>query len=108
MLLTMNADINDRTKVGGATPLHRAAYNGHNKLVELLLAKGANVNVKGEEGITPLYLAVFEGHGSTAELLISAGADVNAKNDDGYNSLDIAIERGYEDIVHLLRENRAI
>ena len=45
----------------GFTPLHYAARNGHKEIVELLIAKGADVNVKivsgPSIGNTPLYLA---------------------------------------------------
>ena len=36
------------------TPLHRAAYYGHKEIVVLLIAKGADVNVKNDVGYTPL------------------------------------------------------
>ena len=35
-------------------PLHHAAKNAHKKVVKLLLAKGANVNVSDDFGDTPL------------------------------------------------------
>jgi tetratricopeptide (TPR) repeat protein len=39
------------------TPLHIAAQEGHKDVVELLLAKGAEVNAVDFFGFTPLYLA---------------------------------------------------
>ena len=38
----------------GATPLHFAALNGRKVIVELLIAKGADVNAKDDNGRTPL------------------------------------------------------
>ena len=36
----------------GYTPLHSAAYHGHKGIVELLIAKGADVNAKTDGGFT--------------------------------------------------------
>ena len=38
----------------GGTPLARAAYEGHVEVVELLIAKGADVNAKDVSGGSPL------------------------------------------------------
>ncbi len=38
----------------GVTALHRAAFNGHTKIVEILLASGAEVNAENNDGGTPL------------------------------------------------------
>jgi len=42
----------------GRIPLHFAALDGHNEIVELLIAKGADVNAKGWDGRTPLDYAI--------------------------------------------------
>jgi ankyrin repeat protein len=54
------ADVN-ATLVNKMTPLHIAAYKGHQDVVELLISKGADVN------------AVNEGHNEIEELLIKHG-----------------------------------
>ena len=63
------------------TFLHWAAAGGQNEIVELLIAKGADVNATDGDGDTPLHLA---GNSTAtkeiAELLIAEGADVNATN----------------------------
>ena len=59
------------------TPLHNAAYYGHKEIVELLIAKGADVNakVKGGDykGDTPLDWAINHNHPETADLLRKHG-----------------------------------
>lgn len=46
----------------GFSPLHWAAKEGHTKLVELLLSRGARVNATNRGDDTPLHLAAAHGH----------------------------------------------
>ncbi|OCL03238.1 ankyrin, partial [Glonium stellatum] len=59
----------------GQTPLHHAAKNGHNEVVQLLLQHKATIDCIDEEGATPLHRASEAGHASTMKLLLAAGAD---------------------------------
>jgi hypothetical protein len=72
------------------TPLLRAAENGHTEVAELLIAAGADVNVKGVMDYTPLRLTANYGYKETSELLIAKGADVNAVSVEGETPLDRA------------------
>jgi ankyrin repeat protein len=83
-------------------PLHYAAF-GYKKVVELLLAKGAHVNVQNDEQVTPLHEAVSQGHRDVAGLLIDNGADINAATIDGRTPMDIALAAGQKDLVEFLR-----
>jgi ankyrin repeat protein len=73
------------------TPLHVAAQQGHDRckeIVELLIAAGADVNVKdGQGGLTPLHTAIGNGNKEIVELLIANSADVNAKTESGWTPL---------------------
>ena len=81
--IAAGTDVN--AKARGYTPLHNAAefqrLGAGKKIVELLIAKGADVNATDGDGDTPLHLA---GNSTAtkeiAELLISKGAGVNAMN----------------------------
>jgi len=65
------------------TPLHQAAADGNLKEARSLISKGANVNVKDNEGRTPLFYAVENRHTFMCDLLIVKGADINVKDADG-------------------------
>ena len=72
LLITSGADVNDADD-GGATPLHKAAFQGYTEIAELLIANGADVNAKtmsGRGGImTPLDVATHpDNPGVPAEL----------------------------------------
>ena len=65
----------------GFTPLALAAHFGHEETVELLLARGANVNAvsKNELGVMPLHAALYGRKVEVAKLLLAHGADVTAR-----------------------------
>ena len=64
-------DVNAKDDVGEPA-LHHAASQGHKEIVELLIAKGADVNAKGS-GTTPLDLAIINGETEIADLLRKHG-----------------------------------
>ena len=101
--------LNDGTEVNakggtGRTPLHWAAIEGHKEIAELLIAEGADVNAKGDDG-TPLQFAAIVGSGEIVELLIANGADVNAKDNDGKTPLDWANRYNHTETADLLRKH---
>jgi ankyrin repeat protein len=55
-----------------------------------LIAKGADVNVKGKGGTTALHWAVFVANEELARLLIANGVDVNAKDAEGMTAFQRA------------------
>tara|TARA_B100000609_G_scaffold122535_1_gene97561 strand:- start:109 stop:390 length:282 start_codon:yes stop_codon:yes gene_type:complete len=77
----------------------------HKEIVELLIAKGADVNAKGKGETTPLHTAARTGRKEVVELLIAKGTDFNAKNDDGHTPLDLAIEEDETETANLLRKH---
>ena len=68
----LSGDVNAKDKLG-RTPLRIAAYWGHKEIVELLIAKNANVNAKNNDGETPLDWAILNDHTKTAGLLRKHG-----------------------------------
>ena len=104
-LIEGGADVNKRTPYG-TTPLIRAVDAGFKDIVELLIAKGANVNAKDNWDWTPLHSAVY-GHNEIVELLIAKGANVNARDKAGRTPLWYAQDEGHTKIVELLRKHGA-
>ena len=84
------------------TSLHWAALEGHKEIVELLIAKGATVDVKKTDGWTPLHEATRKGHKEIVELLIAKGADANAMTYDGETALNLS--EGKIDIESILNQ----
>ena len=102
----------------GWTPLHLAAFFGHAKIVEMLLARDADVSARSHNpnGNTPLHAALAGNHKLVAGLLIGAGADVNgadaqgwrplhlaAANGEGLTPLSLATEKNHREAAALLR-----
>lgn len=64
-------------------PLSRAARDGNNEIVELLINAGADINGMDSYHDVPLIFALENGHIETARLLIEKGADLNIPNSFG-------------------------
>src|SRR5207245_5771861 len=63
------------------TPVMVAARSGYPDVVELLLAKGADVNARAARGQTALMWAVAQKHPEVVKVLLAHGADVQARSD---------------------------
>lgn len=72
--------------------LFLAASFGRINIVELLLQKGADVNISNEDGFTPLHNSVNRSHDYIALLLIAKGANVKAQSKEGLTPLHIAAD----------------
>lgn len=67
-----------------------AASYGHTEAVKALIAAGADVNAKTNDGKTALMKAASRQDIETVKILIAAGADVNVKTEDGQTALSRA------------------
>jgi ankyrin repeat protein len=76
----------------GKTPLSRAADNGNEAIVKLLLDTGrVDVNWKDSEGLTLLSRAKARGHEAVMKLLLSYNkGDTNLKDHDNPSLLYVA------------------
>jgi CDP-diacylglycerol--serine O-phosphatidyltransferase len=87
---------------GGRTLLVFAVEESNLPAVELLVARGAALDLRDEHGSTALAIAVEIGFEEAVETLMSAGADPNLHDTSGMTPLDIADEHGAHDIAALL------
>jgi len=95
-------------KNNGYTPLALAEFaSDHNKMVQLLIAHGADVNLRGSTGTTPLYWAILRGQKDDEKFLLDHGADPNLTNAFGDTPLICAIQLGYLSLVQPLVEKGA-
>jgi uncharacterized protein len=88
----------------GFQPLGLAAFFGHAHIVELLLARGAEVNSASANAqrVMPLHSAVAGQHVEVARMLLEHGADVNAKQQDEFTPLHEAAQNGQLEMIQLL------
>ncbi|HXE41771.1 MAG TPA: ankyrin repeat domain-containing protein [Candidatus Baltobacteraceae bacterium] len=95
-------------RIGGmrATLLHVAAFGGQPKVVEELLKRGAEVNLKTSQGHTPLYDCIAGRNPSVeiCKMLLDAKADFTIADGTGKTPLQLATERNKQDIVDLLKQ----
>ena len=94
--LTAGTDVNTKDSKG-KTPLHHAAYWGHEEIVELLISRGADVNAViesgGLKGKTPLGLA-WRHHPEVTDFLRKHGGKTGAWLN-AYNSIHAAARAGH-------------
>jgi ankyrin repeat protein len=103
-LLIEGASSVNEYSADGWTPLHLAAFFGHAKIAELLLAHDADVlaRSRGANGNTPLHAALAGNHKFVAALLIGHGADVNATDAQGWRPLHLAAANNNMDAIKSL------
>ena len=80
----------------GPSPVDRelleATKMGDVGAVETLLARGANVNVRDENGLSPLAWAALEGRPPVMEALVRAKADSRTRDNEGLTPLHRAVQ----------------
>ncbi len=92
------ADVN--AKWNSDTPLCVAVDGGQMDIVELLIAKGADVNA-GDDS-TPLHMAAWHGSEEIARLLIDKGANIHAESSLGFTPVYFAAICDHKAVIDLL------
>ncbi|HLK55779.1 MAG TPA: ankyrin repeat domain-containing protein [Chthonomonadaceae bacterium] len=108
MILARGADVNSRV-LEGTTPLFAAAEADDLPMVKLLLANGANVNIKNDwdfEHSAALSMAADKGNLKMVQLLLDHGANVNSAARFGSALTHAALNKNIA-IVRLLLAHRA-
>ncbi|XP_029017964.1 histone-lysine N-methyltransferase EHMT1-like [Betta splendens] len=86
---------------GGWTPITWAIENKHKELVFLLLARGANVNIRDKEENVCLHWAALSGCEDVAQALLEAQCDLSAVNIHGDSPLHVAAREKHLECVTL-------
>ena len=73
------------------SPLSHAAENGHERVVQLLLDRGAEPNMVDKSGRSALLWAVLNEHQAVAEQLLARGADVDRRDRVQWTALHFAV-----------------
>lgn len=109
LMLQSGAEVNYPSKNPmQVRPLHSAVAHRDAEtamaMANLLLERGAEVNVAQRGGWTPLHQAAAHGYAPIVQLLLANGADVKAENEEGKTPLDMARENGQEEVIAILEE----
>lgn len=102
-LLNAGVDVNKMTSTK-TPPLHLATTK---KVAAMLIAKGADIDAKDNNGYTPLFYMIMEDRLEIASELIEAGADVNTTNIYGVTPLGFVVAWGREEFALQLLANGA-
>ncbi|CAM9339138.1 unnamed protein product, partial [Hapterophycus canaliculatus] len=86
------------------TPLLIAAGEGHTRIVQVLLERGANPSVADDNGLTPLLIAAQQGHLPVTKMLVKAGENLEQLDPSDRTPLHIASITGKWEVVRELLE----
>src|SRR6185312_16352696 len=111
-LIDKGLDVNAGCEGQIGTPLTIAASNGRIGVAKLLLAKGADINFRTDEGSTPLHDAAFRGQAEMVKFLLDHHAEINARRtrvtrspsiwEEGGTALHEAVQFGRDEVVGVL------
>jgi len=87
--------------------LQTASAEGNEKLVQVLLDRGAEVNAQGEAYNNALQAASLNGHEKVIQVLLDRGAEVNAQGGAYGNALQAASLNGHEKVIQVLLDRGA-
>ena len=78
--LAAGTSVDLREPTGNATPLITACLLGDKEIVDVLLAAGADLEARNNDGSTALMTAAFLAHIDVVQALVDAGADIYVKD----------------------------
>ncbi len=110
-LLVRGFDINSRDDRGN-TALALAVYLAHRdtnyESLQLLLDKGADLNIPANDGYTPLMYVAELGDEPLSQLLIKYGANIHLKDNAGKTALDYANDKNHMALTPILSKKNKL
>ena len=106
-LIQNGQDVHTKRTSGGYTPFHMAIFNGKTEVADLLLSKGAKMEVGGTLNQSPLHMAAMMGKVESIRFLVGKGVPLEIRADDGWRPIHIAARMGHIDAVKILIEKGA-
>jgi ankyrin repeat protein len=106
-LLDAEPDLARAWSADGFTPLHLASFFGQEDAAQLLVERGAEIDVVARNEtlqVAPLHSAAAGAHPSIVRLLVERGADVNARQGGGFTPLHSAAQNDDRESVETLLE----
>lgn len=97
----------EQPSFAGVAPLHIAVKLRDVKTVELLLAKGVDIDIQDGNGLTALHYAIGQNQIELARNLIIKGADMDLPNNEGITPLHQAAFRGDVNLIQFMLDNGA-
>jgi len=107
LLISYGVDVNSPSNYYNRTPLMLASERGEIEVVEYLLGKGADTNLKSYDGRTAIMYASDEGNIEIVKCLLDNGAIIDEKDDECKSAFDIAYENENFELQKLLNEYNA-
>ena len=89
-LINAGADVNHRLPTEGQTPLHLATHNDNHQVIATLLAHGADIEAKDNDGARPFHYAAAYATPEHIELLDQSFARTDRIDNAGWSALHYA------------------
>jgi uncharacterized protein len=87
-----------KVQISGWSPIHYAATGPNAKVIELLLARGGEIDAASPNGSTPLMMAARYGSEDSVNVLLARGADAARRNELKLQAADFARLGGRESL----------
>ncbi|KAJ5787128.1 hypothetical protein N7457_002118 [Penicillium paradoxum] len=106
-LLPTNKKYVNKLDDTGEYPIFWASANGNDKIMQILLEQGADINARALSDKTALYTACSYGHHEIAHMLLERGAGRHLQRRDLADIFQAVCAKGYENIVRLFLQHGA-
>ncbi|EKX38696.1 hypothetical protein GUITHDRAFT_115244 [Guillardia theta CCMP2712] len=87
----LSLDLPSRSVYAGWRPIHYAAFNDHDKAIQILLDNGAAIDMTNDFGQTPLHLAAAKASNKAITMLLKYGADTSRRHVEGLLPVELEV-----------------